>query len=73
MLGCCIFCFVLFASCKSLSSKTPLWHGNDNEKVGASLHEFLIEQYILLFFCFLSKAIKKNQAKRELESGKEGR
>jgi hypothetical protein len=44
MLGCCIFCFVLFVNCKSLSLETPLWHGNDNEKVGASFHESPFEQ-----------------------------
>jgi hypothetical protein len=44
MLGYCIFCFVLFASCKSLSLETQLWHGNASEKVGASLHESSLDQ-----------------------------
>jgi hypothetical protein len=44
MLGRCIFCFVLYASCKSLSLETPLWHENNNKKVGGSLQESSLEQ-----------------------------
>lgn len=44
MLGHCIFCFVMFTGCKSLSLETPLWHDNDNEEIGASFLESSLEQ-----------------------------
>jgi hypothetical protein len=55
LLGHCIFCFVLFTDCKSLSFQTSLWHDNDSEEVGASFHASSLEQ---------------NKAKREVESGR---
>jgi hypothetical protein len=44
LLGHCIFCFVLFTDCKSLSFQTSLWHDNDSEEVGASFHASSLEQ-----------------------------